>query len=119
MALAAAALVIPAAASAELMNAEAFYQRATGLQRKGMMAIFSKDVKVLMAEGKAAGEAANRQRQATLRTGGKPRYCPPGGPRKMGSDEFMRRLGIIPRSQRVAIDMAEAMNRILAVKFPC
>lgn len=116
---AAAAVLIPAAASAQSMNAETFFQKATGLQRKGMMAIFSKEVKVMMNEGKAAGDAARRQRLATLKAGQKPRYCPPEGPQRLKSDEFMTRLGAISRADRLRIDMTEAMIRILARKFPC
>lgn len=116
---AAAAVLVPAAASAQSMNAETFFQKATGLQRKGVMAIFSKEVKVMMNEGKAAGEAARRQRLATLKAGHKPRYCPPETPQKWGSDEFMTRLGAIPRGDRQQIDTTEAMIRILARKFPC
>jgi hypothetical protein len=102
------------------MNAETFHQKATALQRKGMMAVFSKDLKVLMKEGQATGDVVNRRRQATLKAGGKPRYCPPpASPRKMGAEEFMTRLGAIPRADRQKIDMTEAMNRILARKFPC
>ena len=117
--LVAAAVLLPTMSSAQSMNAEVFYQKAAGLERKGMMAIFSKDVKVMMNEGKAAGEAARRQRLATLRAGHKPRYCPPEGPQKLGSDEFMTRLGAIALGDRQRIDMTEAMIRILSVKFPC
>ena len=117
--LVAAVVLLPTMASAQSMNADVFYQKATGLQRKGMMAIFSKDVKVMMSEGKAAGEAARRQRLATLKAGQKPRYCPPEGPQKLGSEEFMTRLGAISHAERIRINMTEAMIRILAVKFPC
>jgi hypothetical protein len=119
MTVAAAALCLPAMASAQSMNADAFYQRATALTAKGMMAIFSSDVKVMMNEGKAAGAAARAQRMATIKAGKKPRYCPPEGPQSMGSTEFLQRLGAIPQADRAKIDMTEAMTRILAVKFPC
>jgi hypothetical protein len=117
--LAAAVLGVPAAASAQSMNAETFHQKAQALSRKGMMAIFSSDVKKLTGEAKAAGAAARARRLATIKAGEKPRYCPPSGPQKMGSDEFMTRLGALPRAERIRIDMAEAMTRILAAKFPC
>jgi hypothetical protein len=115
-----AALLVPAAASAQSMNAETFHQKAIALQRKGMMAVFSKDLKVLVKEGQAAAEVVSGRRQAVLKAGGKPRYCPlPSSPRKMETKEFMARLGAIPRADRQRIDMTEAMNRILARKFPC
>ena len=119
---AAAALLslVPTAAAAQSMNAEAFYKRASALQAKGVMAVFSGgEIKVLMAEAKAAGGKAGANRKADLAAGRKPRFCPPPGPAKMGNNEFMQRLTAIPAADRSRIDMTEAMNRILAVKFPC
>ena len=117
--IAAAALLTPAMASAQSMNAQRFYDRANQLQKKGMMAMFSRDVKLLIKEATAAGESARAQRLAALKTGITPRYCPPKGAQRMGSEEFMERLGALPRAERLRIDMTEAMIRIQIIKFPC
>lgn len=109
----------PAAASAQTMNAEVFYQKALALQKKGPMALFSGDVKLLMNEGKAAGERARAHRVTAQREGRPVRYCPPPGKQSLGSTEFMKRLGAIPQADRARIDMTEAMTRILVIKFPC
>ena len=101
------------------MNAETFFQKAAALQRKGMMAMFSSDVKLLMKVAKTSGETARAQRLAALKARLKPRYCPPSGAQRISSDEFMERLGALSRADRQRIDMTEAMIRILAVKFPC
>ena len=102
------------------MNAESFYRRAAALQAKGVMALFSgSEIKALMAEGQAAGNRAAAGVKADRAAGRTPRFCPPPGPRKMGNNEFMQRLSAIPATERRHIDMTEAMNRILAVKFPC
>lgn len=120
MSLALLALVLPTTAYAQSMNAEAFFQRATALQKKGMMALFSGgEIKTLMAEGQAAGKAASAQWKSDKDAGRKTRFCPPPGPAKMNSDEFMKRLGDIPRPERAKIDLTEATNRIMAGKFPC
>jgi hypothetical protein len=37
----------------------------------------------------------------------------------MRSDELIHRLEEIPLAERSRIDMAEAMTRILAAKYPC
>ena len=108
------------AAIAQTMNAEIFHQRASKLQKKGAMAIFSRgEIKALMKEGQAAGTRARERRLAAVKAGEKPRYCPPEGPGKMDSDEFMKRLAMIPAAERARIDMTEATTRILATKFPC
>ncbi|HEY8591934.1 MAG TPA: hypothetical protein VIL42_03610 [Sphingomicrobium sp.] len=117
-----AALLIaaPASAWAQSMNAEAFHQRATALQKKGALALFSMgEVKKLMAEGQAAGKRAAQARRAALAAGEKPRFCPPAGKGKMDDNEFMTRLSAIPKAERARIDMTEAVNRILARKYPC
>ena len=116
---AAVAASVPAMASAQSMSAESFFQKADALQRKGMMAMFSSDVKKLMKEAKAAGETARAQRLAAAKANQKPRYCPPAGSQRLGSDDFMQRLGATPRGDRLRIDMTEAMIRVLAGKFPC
>lgn len=113
------ALVLAEAASAQSMNAQVFYERATALQKKGMMALFSGDIKVLMNEGKAAGGRAREQRLAAIAAGRKPRYCPPADVQGMDSNEYVKRLGAIPAQDRAHIDMTEATNRILAAKYPC
>ncbi len=113
-------LAIPAAASAQMMNAETFSKRAIALQKKGPLALFSRgEIKALMTEGQAAGLKSRETRLAAVRSGKAPRYCPPAGKNSMGSDEFMKGLAAIPAADRVRIDMTEATNRILARKFPC
>lgn len=113
------AVAATSAAFAQTMNAEIFHQRATKLQKKGAMALFSSgEIKALMNEGRAAAMRAREQRLATLKAGGKARSCPPEGSR-MDSDEFMKRLSAIPAAERARIDMTEATIRILASKYPC
>jgi len=112
-------LLVPSSAFAQSMNAEQFYQRASALQRKGVLALFSGDLKKLMNEGKAAGARARDQRLAAIGAGRKPRYCPPEAAVSIESNEFMARLGAIPSADRSRIDMTEATIRILTAKFPC
>ena len=114
------ALLVPAAASAQSMNAEQFHQRATALQNKGVMAIFSSsEIKALTREAQAAGGRAAENRRAAAKSGQTPRFCPPKGPVSMGDKEFITRLSAVPAADRARIDMTEAMTRILAAKYPC
>jgi len=116
----AAAVLMPTAASAQSMNAETFHQRAIKLMAKGPMALFSRgEIKALAKEGQAAGQAAATRNKANKAAGRPTRFCAPEGPQKMGSDEYMKRLGAIPRAERARINMTEATNRIMAAKFPC
>ena len=113
-------LLVSAPAVAQSMNADIFYKRATALQKKGVMALFSRgEIKALMNEGQAAGAKAREQRLAAVKAGQKPRFCPPQGPVSIDSKEFITRLSAIPAPERQRIDMTEATVRILAAKFPC
>jgi hypothetical protein len=115
-----ATLLLAAPAAAQSMNAEAFYKRASALQSKGPLAIFSRgEITLLMNEVKAAAQKAREQRLATVKAGGRPRYCPPGSSGGIGATEFMQRLSTIPAGDRARIDMSEATVRVLASKFPC
>lgn len=117
--MAVALLCLPGAGLAQSMNAEHFLKRANALKKKGPLALFSGgEIKALMAEGQAAGKFAREGRQADLKAGRKPRFCPEGGV-KLGSDEFMTRLAAIPAAERARINMGEASIRILAAKVPC
>lgn len=112
-------LCVPAAASAQSMNAETFHQRSTKLKAKGPAAMFSMgEIKALMGEAQRAGQASRAKRLAETAAGKPPRACPPEKA-SMGSDEFMKRLGAIPAAERAKINMTEAMTRITLARFPC
>lgn len=116
----AAAISLAAPAAAQTMNAEEFHRRATALQKKRAMAVFSMGkVKALSAEARAAGRKAREVRLAAIAARKPPRYCPPEGLQSMNSSEFMERLSQIPAAERARIDMTEATVRILARKHPC
>ncbi len=111
--------VLPAAASAQSMNAEIFYKKAAALAAKGPLALFSGDLKSVMNEGKASFATARATRLAAIKAGQKPRYCPPENSQGIGSDEYMKSLAAIPASERAKMDTTEATTRILTRQFPC
>ena len=116
----AAFVALPGAASAQTMNAEIFFKRASALQALGPLALLKSDeIKALTDEAKAAGKRADAIRAAALKAHRKPRYCPPDDRVKMDSSEFMERLRAIPAAQRARIDMTEATTRIAGSKYPC
>ena len=115
-----ATLAVATPAMAQQMNAEVFYQRATKLKGKGAMALFSMgEIKALMREGQAAGQASAARHKAAKAAGRPLAFCPPEGPQKMDDKEYMQRLGAIPQAERKRIDLTEATTRIMAAKFPC
>lgn len=111
---------MPSIGLAQSMNAEEFHQRATRLQAKGPLALFSGgEIRALTKEGKAAGESARLSFEADAAAGRPPRFCPPKGRLGMTSNEYVARLSAIPAAQRSRIDLTEATIRIFAAKYPC
>lgn len=117
----AALAALSAPAAAQYMNAEEFHRRAMALHQKGSRALLAMgEIRALTKEVRTAGEAIRARRIAAQKAGEKPRYCPPKGTSKrMGTEEFLQRLSAIPQAERRKIDLAEAMNRMLAAKHPC
>lgn len=115
------ALALSAApVQAQSMNAESFYKKAMALKAKGKLAaLVSRDLKLLIGEARAAGLRARANRVAAAAAGRPTRYCPPDGSKRLGHDEFLAGMGRIPLRERLRIDMLEAMNRVMAAKFPC
>lgn len=99
------------------MSVAAFLGKADALQAKGAMALFSRDIGVLKAEGKAAGEAY-RARLQTERAAGHPSSCPPPGT-KVNSDEFLGFLRTYPAAVRPQVAMKQAIGDFFIRKYPC
>jgi hypothetical protein len=117
---AAALLLVPVAASGQAMNAEVFHRRATALQNKGVLAVFSGgEIKALTSEAQAASKRAAETRRAAVAAGQSPRFCPPKGSFSMDDKQFMAGLSAIPASERARIDITEAVTRIFVGRFPC
>jgi len=108
-------------ATAHHMNADEFYRRAMALKQKGTMAMVfhAGEVHKLVKEVKAAGTLTRQTRLAAEKAGRHGRYCPPKGAKRMGQDEYLKRLAAIPEPERKSIDMTEATTRMMEKKFPC
>jgi hypothetical protein len=120
MLFAAALALVPAAAAAQSMSAEQFNRRATALQKKGVLAVFSGgEIKALTTEAQAASKRAAENRRAAIAVGQQPRFCPPKGEFSMDDKQFMAGLSAIPAADRARIDMTEAVTRIFVSRFPC
>ena len=114
-----AALLLPTAllAAPGDMSVAAFLGKADALKAKGAMALFSGDIGVLKAEGKAAGEAY-RARLNSERAAGHPSSCPPQGT-KINSDELVGFLRNYPAAARPQISMKAALAEFFIRKYPC
>lgn len=116
--LAAAALCL-VATSAQAMTVAEFLAKARALQAKGMMAVFSSDLKLLKKE-MADISATYRGDLAAARAAGRPPHScpPPKGQVKLGSNELLADLNKIPQAQR-GMSMKAAFYAMMARRFPC
>ena len=113
---AAAVLVMPVAAQA--MPVDAFLARAQSLQSKGMLAMFSGDLKVLMDTIKADAAALRGERESAQAGHRTPPYCPPG-PVNMDQKEIIAAMQAVPPAERSRTDTRTALRAHLARRFPC
>lgn len=114
------AALLAASSSAEAaMPLQVFLAKAQALQQKGMLALFSSDLKLLKNEVHAATESLRAER-LTAKAAGRPQaYCPPVDSGSMSSDELLAAFRQIPPAQRARMDVKDGMRTILARKFPC
>ena len=107
---------IPAAAQS--MNAEEFLERATKLEKKGVMALMAKDRKPLERELVATMKQLSEERRAVVAGGRTPAYCPPEGG-KLGAQQYLRLLRAVPQAERRRMTLRQATVRAFAIEYPC
>ncbi len=99
------------------MSVATFLAKVEALQAKGALAMFSSDIALLKAEGKAGGEAY-RARLKKERAEGHPSSCPPEGV-KINSDELVAFLRTYPAQQRPRVTIRQGVADYFIKKFPC
>jgi len=118
-----AALAVPLAAAAQVhapMSVQTFLTKVEALKAKGMMAMFSPDVKLIKAEVATASAQLQAEKKARAAAGKPPVACPPevNGKTKMGSEEFIGALKAIPPAQR-GMSLKDGLSRVIVTKYPC
>ena len=111
---------IPASAAPGDANADIFYRDAQALMAKGVGAMFDKRTKPMMADMKAAGQAAKAENEAATARG-KPLYCVPEVQRKkgLGVQRAIDMIGRIPAEQRRTMTLKAAWRSALIREYPC
>jgi len=115
--LAALIVALPVTA-AQAMTVATFLQKAEGLEKKGVAALFSRDMGVLKGEIRQASAALRAERLAARRAGRQPAYCPPANS-SMNSSELLAHLRSIPPAQRQRMEVRDALRSMLVRKYPC
>lgn len=111
-----AACVTPAAAQAT--DVATFLEKWESLQRRGPLALFSKDLKGAVREIKDATARLRAERLAAVAAGRTPAYCPPskGG---LDKNELLAAMQAVPPARRARTEVSDALRAGLARKYPC
>ena len=104
-------------ASVFAMDADTFYNKAAALQKKGVTAILSSDLKPVMNEIKVASQSVKAENDAA-KAAGNPIYCVPKGA-KFTSEDALNSFGAIPATRRKSMTVRQAWRETLVKRFPC
>lgn len=105
------------AVPAYAMDAETFYVKAVALKKKGMAAMFSKDLKPMARLFETAADSVKAENEKA-RALGKPLFCAPKKYR-LTADQFIAEFSRIPQERRRTQTVREAWREIVIRRFPC
>jgi hypothetical protein len=116
--LAALALIaVPAAASA--MPVSTFLAKAEALKKKGPLALFSGDLKLLTGQVKKDAAALGAENKASAAANRPKAYCTPASGAAMGQKEVLEAMQAVPAPERATTDTKAALRAWLARRYPC
>ena len=104
--------------SAQAMDVATFLAKADAVEKKGMMALFSSDYKILKAEVEGASQALRAERLAAQKAGRKPAYCPTGKS-SFAVKDILAAMRAVPASQRSRTQVKDALRADFSRRWPC
>ena len=112
-------LTVAPLAAASAMPVETFLAKADAIERKGPMAVFSKDLKLLMNQVKKDAAELKAANQA-LAAAGKPKaYCAPGKGVKLTNRDILDAMRAVPPAQRARTNSKDALKALMVRRYPC
>jgi hypothetical protein len=101
------------------MPVSQFLAKADALKKKGPLALFSGDIKVLKAQIQNSAKAYGADVGAARKAGKLTHSCPPAGTSlSMNSDELLAYFNSIPPSQR-SMSVKAAFYGMMQKRYPC
>jgi len=110
-------LAVPVALAAQSMPVSTFLAKADALQKKGPMALFSGDMKLLQAQLKNSGKALRAEQNADAKAGRKASLCMPPKA-SVNSTALLTYLKTVPVAQR-SMPFGQAFRGFIQRKYPC
>lgn len=115
----AAALLLGAAAPGSAMSVATFLAKAESLKKKGPLALFSGDLKLLTKQIEADAASIRAERLAARSAGRPTAFCPPEGGVKLTDKDVMQAMEAVPAPRRAQTTTRDAMRGFMARRFPC
>ena len=113
------ALALAPLAPAAAMPVSTFLAKADRLQKKGPLAMFSGDLKLLMGQVKTDAAELRAENKALEAAGRKKAYCTPAAGVKLGNRDILTAMQAVPPAQRATTDTKSALRAYFARRFPC
>jgi hypothetical protein len=101
------------------MPVSTFLAKAEVLQRKGPLAMFSGDLRLLMRQIKTDAAALRGANDAAAAAGRPKAYCTPPGGVRMGNKEVMAVMQAVPVPQRATTSTKDALRAYFVRRYPC
>ena len=101
------------------MPVATFLAKADALQRKGPMALFSSDLKLLANQIKRDAGELRAENKAAEAAGRQKSYCTPAGGVKLTNRDILGAMNAVPPPQRAATETKDALRAYFARRFPC
>jgi hypothetical protein len=108
----------PASANSE-MRVDHFLVKANALKKKGPMALFSSDLKLLMNRVKADFGTIRTERLAAESAGRPVAFCPPKEGAKITDKDVLGAMEAVPPPRRAATSTRDALKAMLVRRYPC
>jgi hypothetical protein len=105
------------AVPATAMDAETFFVKAVALKKRGMGAMFAKDLKPMIRVFETAADSVKAENEAA-RAAGSPLFCAPKKYR-LTADQFIGEFSRIPKERRRMQSVRDAWREIVIRRFPC
>ena len=113
------ALVAAPVSAAAAMPVSTFLDKAASLKRKGPLAMFSGDLKLLTSQVKRDANELMAENKAAAAAGRRKAYCTPPGGVEMGTKDVVAAMQSVPAAQRARTSTKQALSAYFARRFPC
>ncbi len=111
------AVMLNSAAAA--MPVSTFLTKAEALKKKGPLALFSGDLKLLTKQVKADAGKIREERLAAKAAGKPTAFCPPESGSKLTDKDILAAMQAVPVGDRARTDSRLALRNFLARRYPC